>query len=238
MVVDVRGTRTPVTIGIYGTPRSGSTILCSFFNSIERCVFVGEPHRSTGILRIPTRFGDIAMHIDNCTNDIIAFGRKRSLLMCGYKEVYAPGTPNLLNEVMVDDARRLTFAIGIFRDPIKSYSSVVALGHRARGARNPMSPQEFCGAYRDIYTAVSRASNGILLTYEYFIEDPIGYINTKFPFEISGALNMLPNQVRGGDPHAIKATEIKKVDSRIPYPRHRQGELKDAISIYKEVSRT
>jgi len=124
----------PKPFGILGLPRSGTTILCSVFNSAEASVCLCEPHwamigkRMEPLSNVVLKevFGDTGLHC-SCPDEIfdvlLEYGRSRGLKHCGVKETYRNwqkdwGANQIINR------SDLSFLLAVHRDPRQCFASL------------------------------------------------------------------------------------------------------------------
>jgi hypothetical protein len=225
--------KTKTAIGVIGMPRSGTTIVTSFINSLDRATMWGEAHRvvSKTFPRImATRHGTgILMPDMNVLSQVETFADKHNLLIYGTKDVY--------DSIVTDPVatyrsygERYDHVFVTFRDPRKTWASMKAIGHaRELG----MTEKEFIWKHNSFVNYCVRFRNATPIILERFRKDPIGYMSIQMGIEISGPL-IFQQYTGGGDVHAMYDKSVRSVSSRIPDP---SLALDEACAAYMEVYR-
>ena len=120
----------PVAVAIIGMPRSGSTIVTAFVNALDLSSIWGEPHRSKMTKVFKTRYGDTPLDPkQDRLEQMRKFAVAKGLRVYGFKEVWDMNLDVWPAEVASRYGNRLDHILLTIRDPLISYSSMVALGH-------------------------------------------------------------------------------------------------------------
>lgn len=224
---------TRTSIGIIGMPRSGTTIVASFINSLDRATIWGEAHRIVGktFRRIMnTRYGTGMLRPNHSVlTQVEQFAVNHNLLIYGTKDV--------LDSIVTDPiaiyrsyGTRYDHVFVTFRDPRKTWASIKALGN-ARGLR--MTENEFIWRHNAFVDYCIRMNNATPIILERFRKDPIGYMSTQMGLEISGPV-ILEQYTGTGDAHAKYDKEIRPETKRIPDDSPALNKACDAyMEVYK-----
>ena len=224
--------KTRTSIGVIGMPRSGTTIVTSFINSLDRATMWGEAHKIWGgnDRTLSTRYGDGRLkNGPDVLGQVEAFAIKHDLLIYGTKDV--------VDAIVTDPiatyrsyGTRYDHVFVTFRNPRKMWTSIKELGH-ADGLG--MTENDFIWKHNAFVNYCIRFKNATPIILERFRKDPIGYMSTQMGFEITGPV-VLEKYTGGGDPHTIKDTEIRRESNRISDP---SPALDKACAAYMEACR-
>jgi hypothetical protein len=215
-------------VGLYGMPRSGSTIIASFFNSIDRSFCLSEPFRSRVMLKLDTEFGPIVIRPKSKIMDIVSFVQQHEPRIYGWKEVYNRGVPGQFWRIMSETLPLLDTRVAVIRDPRRAYASHVAL---ATGG-DAWPAREWQAAYLSVYHTLLHFNFRFLL-FERFLSNPIDHVNETLGLGLYGVPGLVPNQLKGGDVGGMESARIRKEDIRPPY----QGDgIEQAESLYREIA--
>ncbi len=199
-------------IAIIGLPRSGSTIVCSFFNSLPRSTVSGE------LFRV------IRAQEEHRLEQMVISAEKNNLDIGGIKEVW----DNNLKFDPIDFVRRyedkFDLVFVIFRDPRKHWESISALGHK-----RSISIAEFIDKYLEFYDLLGGKYVPIVL--QRFIANPESYVRKLTGWDIPEKV-ILQKYSGGGDPHAMVSKRIVKVDHR---PDNKSKKLDRLSPVYKSL---
>jgi hypothetical protein len=201
-------------LAIIGMPRSGTTITCSYVNSLDGASVWGEPHR--GQTRFPgvplrSRYGDISLGKGEVLAQIEDFARENGLSIYGFKEpldTYIPVDPI---EVASGYGDRLDKILVTVRDPGRNFMSMLALANITE-----KQVEEYATHYTRFtdFCFVEKRATPIIL--ERFVKDPRGYMARKLglpePEKVS-----LKTYTGGGDGTATWSREIFPSDDRKRY---------------------
>ena len=197
----------PKTFFITGMPRGGTTIVARVFDSLTDGFCLGEPHwyhyHNEDMECVKTNcFGkvpDASDDIHTLLPDIESYLLKNGVYnVGGYKETYFWGNP-LAQNLILDHRTQVDFYIVVLRDPRMVFTSMSDLGWR-------VSKNRFLRCYKELDVF---ARNGIVVVYEDFVKDPLGYLNERLPFKIEGELELVPTTHKYGDPYANRSTKIE-----------------------------
>lgn len=215
-------------VAVIGTPRSGSTIITSFLNSLDGATIWGEPHGYHMSIRerIPfkTRHGDgVLVPGNDVLSQIEKFATEHNLLIYGFKDLWDATKGICPIEIVTDYGGRLDKVLLSTRHPRKTYASMIALGHPDSITAKIFSDKyvEFCE-----YCLDNEKCTPIFL--DSFRESPIRSVGAATGWTIDGALEM-KQYTGGGDPHGMQSSSIMPHDGRGPYTG---SELNDATEAY------
>ena len=197
--------------GIIGLPRSGTTILCNFFNSFTNGFCFSEPHW-TFFQGMQPRFDKVqdltSTSAVSLMDDISHYlHASDQYVLGGIKETYWKGRKHLsyLLNFPVD------FFIFLFREPCANFASLVR--------DNPgLKPDFFSTCYKDlfeIYLSIPDR-NKIAFVYENFCDDPLAYVNTHLEgrLQIAGPLALKKTNYLHGDPVAKFSETVHQASSK------------------------
>lgn len=214
------------TFFILGLPRGGTTIVARVFDSLEDGFCLGEPHWLYENLGSAEQALGKVPGPAPTTRDAILPWIKREVqdegwMLGGYKETLFRlhrGIYTLAEE----HAERVAFFVIVFRSPRQVLASQHAHGY----------VEEMSGVddYRFL-EALANRDNGIGLCFERFVENPLGYLNSRLPFRIDGSLALQPTNHAYGDPRANRSRFI-----RPPEPRRPDPAPKEAMQIWRRWS--
>jgi hypothetical protein len=207
-------------VAIIGLPRSGTTITCSFVNSLDGASVWGEPHR--GQTRFPdiplkTRYGDVALAKTEVLAHIEEFAKEHDLSICGFKEpldTYIPVDPI---EIVQGYGSRLDKIMVTIRDPGRNFMSMLVLGHI-----NEDQIEEYAIHYQRFADFCFVEPRAVPIVLERFVKNPVGYMSDKMGIDIPKG-HSLKAYTGSGDQRAMWSREIFPSDDR---PRYEH----DAIS--------
>ena len=222
---------TRTSIGIIGMPRSGTTIVASFINSLDRATIWGEAHRvwaRTSPIMMDTRYGiGVLRNSGDVLGQVKAFAEKNDLLIYGTKDV--------LDGIVTDPIAtyrsygwKYDQVFVVFRNPRKVWASMKSLGN-ASGLG--MTEDRFIQKSNAFVDYCIRTNNATPIILERFREDPIKYMSTKMGLEISGPV-ILEKYSGTGDRGAMHAKEIRPITKRMPDD---SPALDRAVEAYMEV---
>ena len=217
-------------VAIIGMPRSGTTIVASFINSLDRATIFGEAGKLPKLFNDPrpfdTRYGRLMMlPQENILKQIEGFAIKHDLLIYGTKNVFDPWVdPTSM------DYSEYDHVYVMFRNPRKVWSSMVALNN-ASGLG--MNVDMFIEKHRDFVDFCLSTEKAKPIILDRFRESPIAYMSQQMGIEINGPV-VLEQYTGGGDPNAIKDKEVRRKSQRVP---DENPALDKAASAYMEVYR-
>lgn len=216
-------------VAIIGMPRSGTTVLASFLNSIDGAMIWGEPHRSRGkphAVKMPSRYGTVILHPEmEILPQLKSYASAYGLWMFGFKEVYDSIMRLDPINLVSSHGNALDWVFVSIRNPRKNWSSMLAIGHANMLG---MDVTGFMRAYKRFidfsrYVNFEGAYTGVTapkvfpVVMEKFISNPVAYISSLIGYQIEGAPKLL-RYTGGGDPHTIRmGTRIRKEDIRPAY---------------------
>lgn len=223
-------------IAIVGLPRSGSTIVTSFINSLDDALIVGEPYRMTGAERPPrmrarptichTRYGILNLFPRSdlgIFQQIEYFAQKVGASLYGFKECETPGYDVI--DIIENCGSALDHILVTIRDPLKNLGSIKELtgpsdgppSVRGLGDGSP-SNSGFTDRFMKMVDIVdSGMGNPVIL--DRFIQDPAAEISRATGWQLVGK-HEFKQYAGGGDPMAMTAKYIKTADRRAPYRGH------------------
>jgi hypothetical protein len=215
-------------------PRSGSTIVASFVNSIDNSLIIGEPHRLARrprpnvFERTPniyyTRYGRLDIRPDsNILDQIDSFAAEHNCTMWGFKECWTPWTNPI--ELLSEYWNRMHKVLVTIRHPRANYASIVDLGNE------PWEPKSYNKAYTALIAQCNTSASSEPIILDKFREDPVRTINralgvgseSAFPLKQFGG---------GGDTYASTAKKIHKVDTRALYDG---DDIDESIEAYDQL---
>lgn len=205
----------PVAVAVIGLPRSGTTITCSFLNSIEKASVWGEPHRSYRKIiptRFHTRYGDYdLLPMVDVLSQIKSFAEMKNLVMYGFKEVVDPKLGIDPVSLVKDYGARIDRVLMPLRDPRKVYKSMTDIGHAKH-----MDPDEFNDRYIWMTEYVLSLPHGGIVDLDKFRLKPAEVMSDALDLSIeqTDSRIKLLQFTGGGDPHTIKHSRIKRKDYR------------------------
>lgn len=197
-------------IAIIGMPRSGSTIVASFFNSLPKAIIMGELHRAGVSKAIESRHGsfyaDFADPNTSALSQLGAFAEEHGLWLYGIKDVLDNNRGFDPAVLMKEYEEQLDLILVLFRDPRRQWTSIVSLGHKKHIPRT-----EFVRRYREAYDSLG--GKYVPFVYEKFIASPVGYARLVTGWDIPDKVPL--QQYSGaGDVYARSSKAINKRDSR------------------------
>jgi hypothetical protein len=212
--------------------RSGSTIIASFFNSLEGGFIVGEPHSAIFSERpfghdwpihFTNRHGDFILRQPDDTGvDILQqiqdYAADNGADIYGFKDVWTQNTNPL--EIVSSYGERLDYAFLIIREPRAIYQSTL---DKYRPGQIAPSPITFYTMYRNTLELCSseQKSNIIPISYELFVKNPIGHVSDITGWEIEGEVELV--QFPGvGD---VKGRTSKSIDSEYKRKKVYEGPM-------------
>jgi hypothetical protein len=211
--------RDRIAIAIIGMPRSGTTIVTSFLNSLDEALIVGEPYRMLRVKRpmnrnLPnifnSRYGELLFYPDrDALLQIHAYAFKRSLKIFGFKETWTPDIDPIALVKLYGNWICATFVV--IREPRRNYASMI---ENTPQGHVPVDVSEFNRAYTRL--AESTSEPGFYsVPLASFMEDPVAAICKDTGWQISGKIE-LKQFVGSGDTSARSAKKIYKTDRRRP----------------------
>lgn len=217
-----------MSVFVYGMPRSGTTIIASLLNSIEGATVWGEPHRSSHMIYMGTRYGNVLMDPGhNILDQIESFATHNELWLYGFKEVFDPALGIFLHDLVGRYFEKLDKIIICIRDPRKVWASMAGIGHATELGLRISDFSEAYLRHIDFAFEHPKASGAVL---DLILANPIllsGVIGVQL-HKYDG----LRQYTGGGDPHTIQGGAIlRSVDARPPYTGH---ELYNAFERYME----
>lgn len=218
----------PVTLVVVGMPGSGTTIIASFINSLERSIIFGEPTRAGSNVTFKSRYEDYRFKPGDKLEQIIDFGNRHDLLIRGYKEVWNVRHFHLI-ELVEGQRDKLDIVLTVLREPRRNYSSMMAMNHN-RGTKGS-TKQYIIYMYTSLADKILNDPLYVPIIYDEFIKDPFGTINTKLCWGVVGQMS-LGNYVGGGHNSAMRSHEVKPVNSR---PPSKEKGLDKMIDAYNQV---
>lgn len=224
-----------IAVAIIGMPRSGTTIITSFLNSLDGAIVVGEPHRMA--MReapdgfrwptiIDTRFNQF--HIrpeEDVLQQIERFAEFNYLNIYGFKEA-CMGVLDPIRLVL-GYGSRIDIVIVTMRDPRKTYNSMFLLSPTG----HPPPIYDFSDTFVNLVSATFAYQKFRPVILDHFRADPIRAIELATGWKLGGELN-LKKYAGGGDPSAATTKRIIGVDRRAQYGGH---ELDIADEAYQEI---
>lgn len=214
----------PLVVGVFCLPRSGSTILTSFLNSIDRSVFLSEPHgRHQPKKKIPTRYGDL-LYGETVMGSLLTFSCQRELTLVGYKEIWHPIQEDRMWAILDKDFDHFDLIVTTLRDPLRIYSSI---------SHTELPEKKFNRVYIEFHEKM-KSLQAKTVVLDKFRRNPSGHINTVLPFDVP-RISLIPRQLQGGDPYAIRADKVDAAETREPWPRRN---LMDAVRYYEQQSQS
>lgn len=218
---------------VAGLPRSGTTVVASFLNSIEGATIWGEPHRSSGVsggIPMRTRYGDANFSPrDGVMDQIETFAAEKGLWLYGLKEVTDSTLGVFPMEIASKYDDRIDLVFAMVRNPRKTWASIHAIGHdKGLG----WSVDIFADEYIKFANFSLDNNKAVPIVMSRFIKNPRAYMQSKLGFEIVGSSKLL-QYTGGGDPATVQpGSIIRNADDRPPYIG---PELNAASELYKEV---
>jgi hypothetical protein len=212
----------PLSYFILGLPRSGTTIVASFFNSLEDGLCLCEPHwyyANQGCTPKEIVENCVSPHKDYLTynnnnmhdgfsimSDLILRNRELYNLV-GYKETWKGDTfGRVLLTVHLLEA---DFFIIVLRDPIECYQSQLRLNW-------PISEWTLERAIADteFLRGLAYHPKARLIMFEAFREMPLEVVNREMNgfFQVEGPVDLQPTGWVYGDPKANQSTRVETND--------------------------
>lgn len=220
-----------MSVMVAGLPRTGTTVVASFLNSIDGATIWGEPHRSQAVsIPMRTRYGDADFSpIDDVMDQIELFAAEKGLWLYGLKEVMDPTLGVFPMEIASKYEDRIDLVLAMIRDPRKAWMSIYAIGH-AKGLG--WSAEVFANEYIKFTDLILDNNKAMPVVMSRFIRNPKAYMQSKLGLKIAGDLKLL-QYTGGGDPATVQpGSVIRNVDNRTSYIG---PELNAASELYKEV---
>lgn len=195
---------------IVGSPRSGTTIVASVFNSLEDGFCLGEPHwlhEAVGPDAVVEACGKMAdlwrpvgdymliMHAN-----VLPMLARRGFCVGGYKETYQHFR-HTCEPLLEAHLPLVDFFVVVLRDPRLTLAS-----QRAHGWDN-MRVRDMNRDYERM-DELAQDPNAVVVVLEDFVKDPLDYLNKRLPFRIGGPLELQPTGHRFGDPAANAADAV------------------------------
>lgn len=210
-------------IAIVGMPRSGSTIVASYINSINSAMIIGEPFLQAKRPRpegkdwptiVDTRYGTLKIpygaSVMSCIDE---FADGRLILISGFKECMtaAVDVVDLVQKLLPG----LDLVLVVLREPRKNFMSMRQLtpeGHI------PLSVEEFNEWYiKLVDLTYMRTSKIQPLNLDFFRIDPALELSDATGWDLEGN-HTFKQYSGGGDTNARTAQSVGPVDQRVPYP--------------------
>jgi len=218
---------------VAGLPRTGTTIVASFLNSLDEAIVWGEPHRSIGRRgSFPVRTRHATFNFQpraSIPDQINIFADGNNLWLRGFKEVLDTNLKLDPIDLIAKYEHEIDLSLVMIRDPRKTWSSMLAIGHN-KGLG--ISINEFSDLYIQYAEFCYSWDNVIPIILSNFTANPTSYLKKKLDFDISGATKLL-QYTGGGDPHTIQdGTIVHIADNRVPYVG---DELDDASKLYERI---
>jgi len=209
-------------IAIIGMPRSGSTIVASYINSITGAMIIGEPFLQAKRPRpegkewptiVDTRYGTLKIpYGDSVVGCIDEFAENKLVQISGFKECMtaAVDVVDLVEELLP----RLDLVLVVLREPRKNFMSMRQLtpeGHI------PLSVEEFNQWYIKLVDfAYLRTSKIQPINLDFFRIDPALELSDATGWDLKGN-HVFKSYSGGGDTNARVAQAVSPVDQRVPY---------------------
>lgn len=220
-----------IAIAVIGMPRSGTTIVCSFLNSLDRSSVWGEAHRVTWMQLpriMPTRYGNgILYPYTEVLGQMKDFAVYHDLLIYGSKDV-----PDLYIdpiEIVEGYGDRLDKVFVVFRNPRKVWKSMCSLGHTSGLG---IKEADFIAMYNEYMKYCLQTDNAISVVLERFRNSPKGYMSAKLGYPIVGNSTLL-RYTGTGSPHTTRdGTTIHKNNER---EEDDSPSLNTATRLYSEI---
>ena len=225
---------------ITGVPRSGTTLLCNFFNSLEDGFCFGEPlryyldHLYCGGLRetVDNCFGKIkASHIP-ADLQVLNISEFPSIFpeynLGGLKETYTEWMITSTGSILLENFHVYDLGIIVIRNPEDVFASNKALSEK----RLLMTVRDLNNAYLFFNEMEIKHSNVHILVLEDFVTAGIDYVNSVLPFNIEGEFELKPTGHTYGDPYANKSTELKHNDRYVLLTEDEKEEMFIARQIW------
>lgn len=225
MKADIGGSNMTA-VAVIGMPRSGSTIIASFINSIDRATIWGEPHhyQAQNNVVFKTRYGNRVLIKDaDVLQQIRDFSAKKDLAIYGFKELWNISTNLCPIEVVRHYKDRLQATLVSTRHPRKTYGSLLALGFP-----KSITPEIFSAKYIEFCTFCLENDRCSPVFLDEFRATPMKSVAKATGWEISGEL-AIKQYTGGGDLLAMGSSKIISHDQRAGYIGE---ELDDATDAY------
>ena len=218
---------------VAGLPRTGTTVVASFLNSIEGATIWGEPHRSKGVsgdMPMRSRYGETHFRPrGNVVDQIESFADMNNLWLYGLKEVEDPHLGVSPMEIASEQGDRLDLVFVMIRNPRKTWTSLDAIGH-SRGLG--WSVDIFADEYIKFANFSLNNNKTVPVIMSAFLRSPVVYMQGKLGLEIAGGLRLL-QYTGGGDPHTTPlGSVIRGSDNRLEYDGE---ELDEAEELYRRI---
>lgn len=210
-------------VAIVGMPRSGSTIVASYINSLDGALIVGEPFLQVQRPRptakawptiVPTRYGSLNIPYQASVLDSIDdFAKYKPIQILGFKECMtaAVDVVDLVQHLLPV----LDLVLVVLREPRKNFMSMRQLtpeGHI------PLSVEEFNEWYiRLVDLTYLRTSKIQPLNLDFFRINPALELEDATGWDLAGE-HAFRQYAGGGDTSARTAKSVAPVDQRVPYP--------------------
>jgi hypothetical protein len=207
-------------------PRSGSTIVASFFNSLDGAFIVGEPHSMVAAKRpfghdwpamIVTEDGIFKLFPKNdVLEQIRQYGKVSGASIYGFKEVYTINSDPI--EIIKYYKHRIDVVFVLFREPRKNYASALA---NKPDLSLPMSPLVFMKQLETLVDLCQPTLNTKIfpISYELLIKNPTGHIYdaSGWEFDQNNDFIKLKKFPGSGDAEGRGSRHIRPSNMRKPF---------------------
>lgn len=237
-------TRGVETIAIVGPPRSGTTIVAKYINSIGGVFIVSEPYQAALKPRPPrmkfwptiveTEYGNFGIVPEQDAWDQVKIFANRvepGLSVIGFKECQSPivNAADIAGSLM--DNKEVDRTIVVMRHPRLVFESM--LWNTPEGHERT-TPQELAQMYDELYDLVDNYPEQTAIIFlDWFRAYPTEEVQKATGWSISGlTINTLDPLPGGGDPTALGSTSVSRIDTQRPSPRR---DLDRAVEIYEDM---
>ncbi len=197
---------------IFGLPKSGTTIVNAFFDSLDNGFSISEP--VAGATKTPNHLRFNKIQYPNIKNGQIIPAIEESLvndkrfILGGIKEVYRHDED--IYDKVLEHLGLFDFFVFVFRDPRRIFSSWHQANWFHKYSQTSWLYHSYQGLY-DLYKQLSHKKPVFAIKYEDFCcDNTIGYMNRVFDgyTEIVGKLQITPSDYILGDDRAIRSETI------------------------------
>lgn len=196
---------------VLGIPRSGTTIVGMFFNSLTDGFCLGEPHWYLHSGHTDDgAYGKVKEYYREVTDpklimqtNIIPILQKGPFCVGGYKATWHRGNREEMTEIIESHLSLVDFFIVVFRNPVLTLSSL-----RATDGWEYREPGPINKDY-DYLDKLAQHPKGNAVVFEDFCNQPLAYMKSRIPFEVQGSFNLSPTGHAFGDERANRSTGIE-----------------------------
>lgn len=208
---------------VFGIPRSGTTITCTFLNSIKNAFCISEPILGAFLNPTQVRWDKIEVcnetdpHLimEHCQTELY---KRDEFLIGGIKEIWTP-----LHRAFSDcalESDRFDKTIFVVRNPVDIFASwrATTWGRQPtddqKGLLSYDDPNYMIFTYQKYLELIEQHSNkGKVLLYESFIVDPKKTMNLC-GIMVEGEVSLRNNIYQLGDGNARKSKNVNKMPSK------------------------